>query len=324
MLTVFFSKKHKRKSNLKRGITLIELVVVISASAVVLLAIFPFFDVLTKYRIKGQIIGEVDRGGHQISSIILQSIRDSNGITEPISGGKGSRLSLSKLNSAKNPTVFDFRDNGIFMREGGGQEVKLNSERVNINSFVFENRTQADSSGLLSMVFNLSYPNPAEKPEFNYSRSFYTSGALRLGEGGGVGVSCGLEADSLVVDISQASLSDDGRTVSGIRVSNSNSNCSILIDKIETSWMISGLSLRQIIGILSNSTLVWSESGPGSPGGSQPSGILIDIVDVPVSSTDSFKEFKLYFDINMTGATLDINFIMIDGSNQITQSSIVL
>ncbi|MBI5306441.1 hypothetical protein HZB04_02565, partial [Candidatus Wolfebacteria bacterium] len=100
----------------------------------------------------------------------------------------------------------------------------------------------------------------------------------------------------------------------GITVQNT-SAANIVIDKITVNWNNANLIREIKIG----GVKVWSNTGPGTPSGKQPSGTLINIQDVtlaPGAAATLIDRFR--FDASMSGATFNIAFTMFDGSVKTT------
>lgn len=128
--------------------------------------------------------------------------------------------------------------------------------------------------------------------------------------GGGGG---GTQADSLTVNTAGANIGGGGnKELRGITIQNIGGS-NITVDKITVTWNNS----RLIEEIKIDGTKVWSDNGPGTPTGKQPSGTEINIQDFVLASGSGVIDIdKFKFDGSMTGATFSINFTMGDGSTK--------
>jgi len=63
---------------------------------------------------------------------------------------------------------------------------------------------------------------------------------------------------------------------------------------------------------------VWSDVGPGTPAGTQPSGTLIDIQNETIAAFEDGEAYKIQFTKQMAGSTLTITFNFSDGSTLTT------
>src|SRR3989344_533729 len=96
-----------KKIKTNGGYTLIELLLYVSLSAVMLLAISMTLSTFLEAKIKNQTISEVNGGGVQVMQFITQTLRNAIGINSPAIGTNGASLSLSVVDPAKDPTIFD-------------------------------------------------------------------------------------------------------------------------------------------------------------------------------------------------------------------------
>lgn len=90
-----------------------------------------------------------------------------------------------------------------------------------------------------------------------------------------------------------------------------NTSRDITITKMTIWWDKPGAQLQQIFAI---GTKVWSDSGPGTPGGLQNSGTVIDTLDATIPAGFTDDTHKIQFTQAMEGSTLIISFEFADGS----------
>lgn len=165
----------KNNFNKNNGYTLIELILYVSLSAVMLLAISMTLSIFFEARIKSKVISEVEGEGMQVMQLITQTIRNSNNIDSPVIGTNDTTLSLDTAS-----TIFSLSGGEIKITEGINPEISLtNSTQVTSSGLLFENLSQASTPGTIGISFTLSYLNPNNKNEYNYSRTFYGSATLR-------------------------------------------------------------------------------------------------------------------------------------------------
>lgn len=115
----------------------------------------------------------------------------------------------------------------------------------------------------------------------------------------------------LIVDTSAATLSGDGKTLQGITVRNGGAS-SLTITKITPTW--SNSSLVEELKI--NNNTKWKHNGAGSPNGRQASGVELDITDTTLASGAAAVSFTLAFQNSVNGATFSLLFTMSDGSTK--------
>ena len=299
------------KPQADKGFSLIELLLYISISAILLLAVSSFLGILLQARVKNKTIAEVEQQGMQVIQLVTQTVRNSKGINSPATSTTASLLSLDVTNGADNPTIFDLAGSAFRTTEGAGSPIPLTNSRVAVSSLEFHNLSRAGTPGIVRVKFNISHINPEGRNEYDYSRTFFASASLRGGSTAPPVPSD--QADNLTVDISGASIGGGGnKELQGVTVENTGT-VSITIDKITLTWTNGQL----IEEIKIDNTRVWKHNNEGAPDGRQPTGTEIDIVDYIIANgvTDTVNKFK--FDGNMTGDTFTIIFTMGDGSTEI-------
>lgn len=164
---------------ISRGFTLIELLLGIVTSAIILIVISSFLGQLLSARVKNQAIAEVEHTGARILSVIDQSMRNATAITTPTDGTSASSLSLTVLDAALSPTVFDTASSTLHISQGGQPPITLSSSRVQISGFSVSNLSRPNTSGNARIQFTLSHLNPSNRPEYTYAKTFFTTASLR-------------------------------------------------------------------------------------------------------------------------------------------------
>lgn len=120
------------------------------------------------------------------------------------------------------------------------------------------------------------------------------------------------QADGLVVDTTNANLAVGNKELRGITLENTGQT-DIVIDKITVTWNNSNL----IQNIKINNTNVWSNSGPGTPSGKQPSGTELDIQNFTLAQGSGVLPIdKFGFDGSMAGRIFTILFTLGDGTTK--------
>lgn len=83
------------------------------------------------------------------------------------------------------------------------------------------------------------------------------------------------------------------------------------VTKITMTWTHATSQIQQIFF---EEGKVWSDTGPGTPTGTQPSGTEIDIEDVTIVAGEDGEAYKVQFTKAMSGITLTITLEFADGS----------
>lgn len=172
-------KKIKNNKRNRKGFTLIEVIFYISMLSVFILIISTFWQGLIDVQEKSRAMNAVHSESQFIMSKILQVIRDSNEITSPTYGLSSSSISLERKDINDNPTTIELNGNNIRISEGSIPFSNLNSSRVSISNLQFSNNAKSDSSGLINIQFTISYVNPENRSNLNYSQVFYGSASIK-------------------------------------------------------------------------------------------------------------------------------------------------
>lgn len=162
------------------GFTLIELLLYVSIAGAMLLVVSLFLSVLLQGRVRNQVIAEVDQQGAQVMQLITQTIRNSASITSPTIGSSGATLILALSAPSQNPSIFDLSGSTLRLSEGSPAVIyDLTNSRVTASSLIFSNLSYPSTSGLIRVQFTLTYINPENKVDYNYTKIFYGSAVKR-------------------------------------------------------------------------------------------------------------------------------------------------
>lgn len=155
------------------GFTLIELSLYIVIMGICVLAISSFLNLINNAKIKNRLIAEVEQQGDQISSIIRKNILDSSGINNPLPGSTGTTLSLSFLDTNRNPTIFSTDVNGnITIKIGTGQVINLNNNFVQTENLSFSNLSRINTRGNINTQFIIRTKGVETRSEYLYAQHF--------------------------------------------------------------------------------------------------------------------------------------------------------
>lgn len=162
-----------------KGFTLIELILYTAMVSVVILSTSAFLQLIFASRAKSQTIAEVEQQGLQAMQLITQTVRNSTLINSPTEGNNSSSLSLTVLDSTKNPTVFDLSSGQVRITEGASSAVNLTSSQVLASSLTFQNLSYTGTPNTIRIQFTLTYINPEGRNEYNFSKTIYGSANIR-------------------------------------------------------------------------------------------------------------------------------------------------
>ena len=170
-------KSYKLQAN--SGFTLIELLLYVAISSVMLLITSLFLQTLLQSRIKNQTIAEVEQQGLQVMQLITQTARNAEVITAPAPSASDQSLTLDVITAANDPTVFDLSDGAIRIKEGAGAVIPLTNSRIIASAITFQNLSRANTPGSIRIQFTLTNVNPEGRNEYNFTKIFTGSAALR-------------------------------------------------------------------------------------------------------------------------------------------------
>lgn len=161
------------------GFTMIELLIYISLTVMIFLAVASFSKIILENRMRSQVISDVEYHGYRIMDTIGFAVRNAQNITIPAAGNISPGITLNMADTLKDPTVF-FLDNGVLkVQEAGSQFVDMSNEHIIVSDISFENLSRPDTPGTIKYSFTLKYNNPANRGEYSYSKTFYSSASLR-------------------------------------------------------------------------------------------------------------------------------------------------
>ena len=164
---------------LDRGFTMIEMVLYIALVSIIVVFSSLFIHALLQSKTKSRAIVEVEEQGVQMLNIVTQSIRNSQAINSPSAGEGSSVLSVEVDEPEKNPTVFEFSQNALWMKEGDGENIPLSGQQVLVTEASFWNLSRENTPGIIRIQFILSSASGDANQEYKYSQTFYASAALR-------------------------------------------------------------------------------------------------------------------------------------------------
>jgi Tfp pilus assembly protein PilW len=165
---------------MKRGYSLIELLLYVGLSATIISAVAVFFYFVSFTKTKIQTITEVENEGQMVVEIISQNIRNAQKVNLPNLGESGEVLSLQSANPNEDPIVFSLENGRIKMQKGSSLEFFLTSDRLEVTNLTFRNLSNATSRATIRAEFSIRRKNPTQRAEFSWQKNFYTTANLRI------------------------------------------------------------------------------------------------------------------------------------------------
>ncbi len=162
-----------------KGFVLVEVLVYIGIIALILTAVGTLAALTNNARAKQTVEREVEEQGRQVLEQVLQTARNSSGITSPTSRASGSSLTVTVDSAPASPTVFSLSGTTIQITEGAAAAVSLTNSNVLASALSIQNLTRASTPGTIRVSFTLSGTITSGKLPFIYSKTFYGAASLR-------------------------------------------------------------------------------------------------------------------------------------------------
>lgn len=160
-----------------RGFTLIELLLYIGTAVVLLSILSVFISGMFSARVKHQAIQEVDGSGFQILTQLTHAIRDAQDVVAPLIGTASTSVTLTRTQPEYDPTTVYLASTTLYMKEGNSTPVMMHGPHIRMTDLRFTNSAQDQTPGLVTFQFTLHHSG--NRQEFDYSKTFYGSAALR-------------------------------------------------------------------------------------------------------------------------------------------------
>lgn len=173
------NKIYQKIKDDKSGVTLIEMLLYISLSAIMLTIVALFLQLITTSRIKNQVVNEVEQQGLQIMQEINQKIRNAESVNSPTAGNSANSLSLNLYNPQKDPAIYGLSGGDLELTEGGNPVLPLNSNQTVISNLIFTNLTRDNSEDVIRIQFTIEHINPSGRNEYTYIKTFYSTASIR-------------------------------------------------------------------------------------------------------------------------------------------------
>ncbi len=159
------------KKEIKKGFTLVEMLLYIVIISTTLTGVFVFLNALIRTRVKMQTAIEVEQQGIFIAETLSQDIRNAISAENP----SPNALSLAE---ADGTTIAISLEDGKLMRSVSAGTSALHSARLSMSDLSISNQATAGPPSI-QISFILSNVNPSHRPEYDYARTFTASATLR-------------------------------------------------------------------------------------------------------------------------------------------------
>lgn len=169
----------KKKLNIKKGFTLVEMLLYVAISGLFLTSVVSFAWDVIYGRIKSDVHQEVNNNARMAANRIDFELRNAIGINSvtPTS------ISLQMADSSRNPTIINLTGGRIKVGYGAtgnctsASPCNLTSNLVTVTNLTFTNLSQAPDS--LNVKYQLTVTSSGDSNEFDKSETVFGSAELR-------------------------------------------------------------------------------------------------------------------------------------------------
>ncbi|MBI4234887.1 type II secretion system protein [Candidatus Peregrinibacteria bacterium] len=167
--------------NLKKGTTLLEILIYFAIVGIVLLAGLSFSIQIINTGEVSKNLSELNNNLQFITEKIVNKIQIAQSVDSDLSifNNDQGALSLNVEAPADSPTVFSITSGDLFIAEGSNPAVKLNSNLIGIDVLRFTRLTYPKSPDQIVIDITLSN-NDSDISQFNKSISAHLSISLRI------------------------------------------------------------------------------------------------------------------------------------------------
>lgn len=164
-----------------KGFTLLELLVYVTITGGLLVAVSMFFNTVIESRIKAQSIMEVEQQGALVMDYIGGVVRGADSITSPAAGGTGVNTITLAMPASSTVATVVIEKNGtvVQVREDAGAAIPLTNSKVEVDSLTMRNLTRSGTPGIVQISLVLSRVNTTGRNEYDYTQTFTTSVTLK-------------------------------------------------------------------------------------------------------------------------------------------------
>lgn len=162
----------------KKAVSLVELILYIGLVTTILGVVVTYFYVLNINKIRNQTVSVINEQGQYIMSLVTQYIRNASSITLPVLNTSGSSLSLV-MSSSPTSIIFNLNGDSIQIKEDAASPIRISNSKIILSGLIFINASQNTAKGNIRVQFTLSYINPENRKELDYSQTFISSATLK-------------------------------------------------------------------------------------------------------------------------------------------------
>lgn len=155
---------------LRRGVTLVELLLFIALFGAVAAIAIPIFFTSAESRVRQQTMALVEQNGAQILQVLARRVRSAERILLPVRGKADVILALQTGSGSTNPTIIAVQTGSIVLVERERRQT-LSSSQISIQNFRVQNTSSSDSRPSVMVSFTVSRTIRLQAP-LMYQRLF--------------------------------------------------------------------------------------------------------------------------------------------------------
>lgn len=165
---------------IKKGTTLLEILIYFAIVGIVLLSAMSFSIQIFSTGAVSKNLNELNTNLQFLTEKIISEIQTADSVNANLSvfDNDQGTLALSVQPANDSPTIFDFDNGNITMKEGAGTAIQLNSDLVTVNLLRFSRLTYSKSPDQIVIDITIS-SNDSDVTKFKKSMSAHLSVSLR-------------------------------------------------------------------------------------------------------------------------------------------------
>lgn len=171
----------RKQKKLLSGVTLVETLLYIALTSLLMLALTSLFGTINRTQVRAEVIETVNQQGAEILRYITEEIRTSTSVSSPTPTNSSTNVVVVSSDTAKGNVTFSLSGGKFYVTESAGSNtpIQISNNLVIVSNVQFINASQTTTNGNVKIQFTLSYVNPNNQSQFNYSQIFYGTASTR-------------------------------------------------------------------------------------------------------------------------------------------------
>ena len=157
--------------------SIVEILLYVAIVSIFVISIISVIFNLIDSNNKRQAIEKVNLEAQSIILFFQKEMRSANSIVSPIINQSGTTLKIISDNNSEREIIIV--DGNIYIRVDGGEQVQINSSKVNLFDAQFVNASNDNTTGSILFRFNLKFNTQESLQSFNYSQNYETSFTIK-------------------------------------------------------------------------------------------------------------------------------------------------